>query len=489
MVENHRQGDGNKWARILNELRVGNITEEAVSLLKTRLTTDPFLDQDSLHVFYTNKEVADHNSKMLANINEPLVHLPPIKRGPRGYSFSTQKHGTIDGTQFLDSLELKVGARICIVFNVNTIDGLVNGALGTVLAFEKNKHQKIEAIIVKFDEESAGEQQRQNYPVLAQKYSHERGTPIFRQELEYHITSKRGKTHAPRAKIVQFPMRLAWANTAHKMQGQTIKAGSKLVVHWNKRFLPGMAYVMLGRCERIEDLFIAGDFDSTLIQCSPAALKEAKRITQLVTERQLATIKQQSKSLKISCLNIRSFSKHIKDIKCLRSLMDSDLIGLCETWTHPGFHYDLDGFNSSFINVGRGKGLAVFTKVLNSSTHSHQNESFSAMLVNTSGLNCIFLYISKGFNPTQLFDLLDNWIDCTPTLILGDVNWHWSDQNPMKTYLLNKNFTQLVKRSTHEEGHILDHAYVSANLLTAQITQYAVLFSDHDVITVTLPME
>ena len=45
-----------------------------------------------------------------------------------------------------------------------------------------------------------------------------------------------------------------------------------------KGMLKGMAYVMLGRSERLEDLFIAGELDVAQIKCDPNALKESKRL-------------------------------------------------------------------------------------------------------------------------------------------------------------------------------------------------------------------
>ena len=47
---------------------------------------------------------------------------------------------------------------------------------------------------------------------------HGNGTPIERHCLEYEVRSTRGKTQALRAQVVQFPMCLSWASTAHKMQ-------------------------------------------------------------------------------------------------------------------------------------------------------------------------------------------------------------------------------------------------------------------------------
>ena len=41
-----------------------------------------------------------------------------------------------------------------------------------------------------------------------------------------------------------FKFRLSWAITCHKMQGQTVKKGSKLIVHGHAKLQDGMAYVM-----------------------------------------------------------------------------------------------------------------------------------------------------------------------------------------------------------------------------------------------------
>ena len=47
---------------------------------------------------------------------------------------------------------------------------LVNGAFGTVLAFERNLQGEIFAIIVQFDQESVGKEQRLSKRHLSEKY-------------------------------------------------------------------------------------------------------------------------------------------------------------------------------------------------------------------------------------------------------------------------------------------------------------------------------
>ena len=70
----------------------------------------------------------------------------------------------------------------------------------------------------RFDFEKSGEIQRSKYPHLTDKYKHVNGTPIFKTEVEYQVKSKNGWIQPAAAKLHQFPIRLAWAQTAHKMQ-------------------------------------------------------------------------------------------------------------------------------------------------------------------------------------------------------------------------------------------------------------------------------
>ena len=274
LKHNHRQGDSKIFANTLNRIREGILTEEDMKLLENRFTSEEFLDDQAMHIFYTNKEVNDHNEKMLEKLDGAAVTMKANKIFPKGYVSKDSPHGTIDNTQFMKNLVLKIGARCVLVFNINVIDCLVNGSSGTVVGIEY-KDDVPYCVIVKFDDSESGKEQRAKYPNLAKKYEKENGTPIFPQELEYQVLSRKGYGHAMRAKIIQFPLKLFYASTAHKMQGQTIKAGSKVIIHWHQNMTKGMAYVMLGRCERLEDIYIAGN--DILIIHFPMGQKEFKK--------------------------------------------------------------------------------------------------------------------------------------------------------------------------------------------------------------------
>ncbi len=221
LQHNHRQGESKSWAETLNRIREGTLSEKDEEILKSRITEDPFLNVDSMHVFYTNKEVHDHNTLMLQKLESPEQTFGAIHRVPKGYSPNITPHGTVGSTQFSQDLKLKKGARCMLIFNVNTIDELVNGATGTVVGFERGKKfvkNAYDCIIVRFDSDTCGEEQRRKFPGLSDKYKDCNGTPIFRHELEYFIHSQRGKSHSARATVIQFPLRVCYASTAHKMQ-------------------------------------------------------------------------------------------------------------------------------------------------------------------------------------------------------------------------------------------------------------------------------
>ena len=159
----------------------------------------------------------DLNDEMLESLDGEEVIIDALTFGPKKHVPKLNK-GLVDNTQFVKKLKLKVGARVTLTFNVNVVDDLVNGSLGTVVGIEKDGNGNVEVVMVKFDTESSGIQQREKYPNLSRKYKDVNGTPIFRQELEYQLENKRGFKMGARAKVVQFPLRLAWGVTSHKCQ-------------------------------------------------------------------------------------------------------------------------------------------------------------------------------------------------------------------------------------------------------------------------------
>ena len=45
------------------------------------------------------------------------------------------KEGAVASTSFLDELKLKLGAKVMIIHNIDTVDSLTNGQLGVLVFF------------------------------------------------------------------------------------------------------------------------------------------------------------------------------------------------------------------------------------------------------------------------------------------------------------------------------------------------------------------
>ena len=117
------------------------------------------------------------------------------------------------------------------------------------------------------------------------------------------------------------------------MQGQTVRKGTKLVIHWVNNLQEGMAYVMLGRCEQLSDLYIMGKFDPTKIRCNYKALMEAYRLEKLSLTGRITD--EDDCHLSIVSINIRSLEKHLPDLRNDFVVKQKDLICLQETWLKP----------------------------------------------------------------------------------------------------------------------------------------------------------
>ena len=198
------------------------MNEPDKELLMTRVTQETHLDPNAMHIFYTNAEVASHNDAMLEKIDTETIVLKANIKGPtKGYTAPKTVDGRIGNTRFFEKLRIKIGARCVLTWNISTADGLVNGSCGTIIAFERGSKltkESKDAIVVKFDDDRVGIHQRQRHQRLSKKFENENGTPIFRQEIDYNIRSKKGFAHAATAKIDQFPIAINYACTAHRMQ-------------------------------------------------------------------------------------------------------------------------------------------------------------------------------------------------------------------------------------------------------------------------------
>ena len=168
------------------------------------------------------------------------------------------------------------------------------------------------------------------------------------------------------ARVIQFPLKLCFATTSHKFQGQTVVKPNKLAVDLRSVFRPAMAYVMLSRVQELGQLSIIGSLPVAKLYPDPNALEELERLNKISMNKNPSKWESKVSNglniLSLNCQSLRPKIKHIRDDPVLKM---SDIICLSETWLTPADSCDdlhIDGYKLYTNNIGHGKGLATYFK-------------------------------------------------------------------------------------------------------------------------------
>ena len=121
--------------------------------------------------------------------------------------------GMIKGTTLPYILHLKVGCRMMLTYNIDVCDNLTNGSLGQVIAFKRDSKGKVKYVMVKFDDPESGKERRKEMN-FENEYLGENATPIEVMEFEFTY----GDRSTASATAVNYPIKLAYSTTAHKIQ-------------------------------------------------------------------------------------------------------------------------------------------------------------------------------------------------------------------------------------------------------------------------------
>jgi len=128
---------------VLQQLRLGNVDEYSLSMLKhfqeqyTASNKDE-LDNKAIQLFSTNKEVIEHNNYMMDKIKDDKVFTAEYDIR---YKHPDVNNSVIDGfvrdSNFEEELSLKIGAKV-IFIATDDKEGYYNGLSGTVENFGRD---------------------------------------------------------------------------------------------------------------------------------------------------------------------------------------------------------------------------------------------------------------------------------------------------------------------------------------------------------------
>ena len=263
-------------------------------------------------------------------------------------------------TPFQHKLDMKIGSKVMLTYNIDVSDCLTNGARGKIVAFEKNKSGSINKVIVRFENKCQGELKRSRDKKTEDLYPE--CTAIEKVMYQYSLGRKITAV-SNTAKLLQFPLKLCFATTSHKFQGQTVVKPQKLIVDLRTVFAAAQAYVMLSRVQSIYQLYILESLPPNKLYADSSALKELDRLDSISINRNPPRWEKLVEGdIRIFSLNCQSLKSKIDHIRNDEIALVSHLMCFSETWLTEEdiIGLDIKGYKLTTNCFGKGRGLATY---------------------------------------------------------------------------------------------------------------------------------
>jgi ATP-dependent DNA helicase PIF1 len=276
LLECVRQGADPEYAALLRRLRKGEHTAADIELLRTREVQEGEYNWSSLPLSVpviapTNAKVDEVNNIRLENFGgEERVYVSkdrfagkPTPGATTPSSFATDGQEVREAgvrklmskhTRLGHELRLKEGVPVMVLRNLNRREGVVNGALGTVVDMDDL------TISIRSTKDAA--------------------KLWFVKRTSENVNFRNSAGVQKYAKRSMFPVRVAFAVTVHKVQGCTF---DQIHVVMEGMWEDGQAYVALSRAKTLGGVTIH-NLDETALKADSRIEEQLARLTRIPTD-------------------------------------------------------------------------------------------------------------------------------------------------------------------------------------------------------------
>lgn len=265
---------------------------------------------------------------------------------------------------------IAVGVRFMVTVNFDKADGLINGALGTVMDITLLDEIPI-VVWLLFDDNNIGSTARSTAKRKFPAQTLNGWTPVVRCVKPFRVRQSGSYTSSCTVKRKQFPLILAAAFTIHKTQGRSLDY-LELDFKSNRSGVDGLHYVGLSRCRTESGNSIVDDIFVSKIKTSEKCKVEMARLRSNLLDFKLQFPVHGHNSFNVLFHNVQSLRKNIFVVRQSRMYTNCDVIILCETFLNDSDcsdEYSLDDFSMFRFdfpgtpNIRSHAGFIVYTRV------------------------------------------------------------------------------------------------------------------------------